>query len=253
MLQAANSIVPVVLAVCRPIQAVIPIRFQRPWPEVLVQLLPYTLIGLLAALVLVIIVSSILKHLLHRRVLGFVSGPGGMTIGGAALLGVLCILVVSHLLGAREKERRTASICPATQADPQVIGKLVPVAAPNQAVVLGWDFSRRGHDGGPVPLALSLLWTHNEEDVMFLSSPAVVGERVFVGSCQLDVTGKYGSVLCLDARTGRPIWQTTDAGNKPLKPIFSSPAVTPDGQHVVIGPGLHDDTDCSLYDSSLIP
>jgi outer membrane protein assembly factor BamB len=53
-------------------------------------------------------------------------------------------------------------------------------------------------------------------------------------------------LACLDFDTGKPLWQTTQSGHEPLRPFFSSPAVTPDGKYVIIGQGLHQDRDCSL-------
>ena len=118
--------------------------------------------------------------------------------------------------------------------------------ADNGPTVLGRDFSRRSYDGGPVPLGLRLLWEHCQEDTMFLSSPAVTGGRVYGAFCQLDVTGKYGGVVCLEAATGKLVWQVSSIGGEDLKPFFSSPAVTADGRRLIIGQGLHTDRDCSL-------
>ena len=62
-------------------------------------------------------------------------------------------------------------------------------------VVLGHDYSRCGYDGGTVPSKLQLLWAHTQEDAWFLSSPAVIGGRVYCGSCRTDVTGKTGTLF----------------------------------------------------------
>jgi len=112
--------------------------------------------------------------------------------------------------------------------------------------------SRRGYDGGPVPDKLMPLWAYKQPDTMFLSSPAVVGDRVFGATCTIDPTGHYGSVFSLDARTGRQQW-SVDCYKDPrtgeeevFKAFFSSPAVTTDGKYLVIGQGLHNDADCSL-------
>ena len=93
---------------------------------------------------------------------------------------------------------------------------------------------------------LSLLWSFRPEDTMFLSSPAVAGNRVFAAGCQTDLGGYTGLLACLDGETGKPLWQVTEIKNEPLRPFFSSPAVTPDGKYLVIGQGLHEDRDCSL-------
>ncbi|MDD4888602.1 MAG: PQQ-binding-like beta-propeller repeat protein [Phycisphaerae bacterium] len=120
-----------------------------------------------------------------------------------------------------------------------------PADAP---VGLGRDFTRRGWDGTPSPDKLSLLWEHRVEDACFLSSPAVVAGRVYAATYVPDITGKFGtgSVVCLDARTHRKIWETSKAGGEDFKPFFSSPAVSADGRRVIIGQGLHEDANCSL-------
>jgi outer membrane protein assembly factor BamB len=127
--------------------------------------------------------------------------------------------------------------------------------APQQAspIVFRWNYARQGHDGGPAPVGLKLLWEYKPDDTIFLSSPLAVqtgaGPRVYAATCQLDITGKYGSVVCLDATTGNRLWETTsldEAGEQPLKPFFSSPALTADGKYLLIGQGLHDDADCHL-------
>ncbi len=111
---------------------------------------------------------------------------------------------------------------------------------------LGRDVSRCGYDGGVVPLGLRLLWQHDQEDAWFLSSPAVIGGRVYCASCQSDVTGKLGTVFCLDARNGKVIWQAPSPGQPAFKPFFSSPAISADGKYLVIGQGLHPDDNCEL-------
>ncbi len=113
-------------------------------------------------------------------------------------------------------------------------------------VGLGRDFARCGYDGGPVPGKLHLLWQHDQEDAWFLSSPAVAGGRVFAASCQSDVTGKIGTLFCLDAKTGRVVWQSPPDGETPFKPFFSSPAISADGKYLLIGQGLHPDDNCEL-------
>ena len=89
-------------------------------------------------------------------------------------------------------------------------------------------------------------WTYREEFVLFLSSPVVHGDRVYGAGCLLDVAATYGSIFCLDAKTGKPIWVVEAIGNAELKGVFSSPFVTADGRHLVIGEGLHYDKDSHL-------
>lgn len=82
---------------------------------------------------------------------------------------------------------------------------------------------------------------------MFLSAPVVHGGKVFASWCLLDPPKTYGAVVCLDAATGRKLWQVDERPDQqPFKGIFSSPAVSADGRFVVIGQGLHPDTNCDL-------
>jgi outer membrane protein assembly factor BamB len=130
-------------------------------------------------------------------------------------------------------------------------GFALPVLPASGAVVFGRDYSRSCHDGGKAPLGLRFDWrfTGQEGDeLLFMSSPAVVGERVYAASLMLGFSGNYGQVFCLDAACeGKVLWRT-DRGpdGMPLKAFFSSPAVTADGSRIVIGQGLHDDDNCSL-------
>lgn len=107
--------------------------------------------------------------------------------------------------------------------------------------------TRDGYDGGPAPRDLVAVWRFQEyPDEMVLSSPAVVGSRLYAATCVVDLAANYGTVFCLDAETGKELWLTETAGGQELKGFFSSPAVTADGEYLVIGQGLHYDRDCSL-------
>lgn len=122
-----------------------------------------------------------------------------------------------------------------------------PVQSRDDAYIFRRNVARTGYDGGPVPRKLREFWRYNEyPDEMVLSSPAVVGRRVYGASCQVDVGGNYGAIFCLDAESGKTLWSTSRVEGKPLKGFFSSPAVTADGRYLVIGQGLHFDTDCYL-------
>jgi len=108
--------------------------------------------------------------------------------------------------------------------------------------------SRSGYLGGPSPTKLTELWTYREEYAMFWSTPLVRGGRVYAAWCALDPPDSYGAVVCLDAATGRRIWEADmkDA-TREFGGFFSSPALTADGKSLVIGQGLHPD-----YDSELV-
>jgi outer membrane protein assembly factor BamB len=117
---------------------------------------------------------------------------------------------------------------------------------PTELVRTRQDFSRNFHTGGASPAGLTPLWSFRPEDTMFLGVPAVAGDRVLVAGCQSDLGGYTGVLACLDRHTGKPFWQITEHKGEPLRPFFSSPAVTADGKYLVIGQGLHEDRDCSL-------
>jgi len=108
--------------------------------------------------------------------------------------------------------------------------------------------SRSGYLGGPSPLKLTKLWTYSQEYAMFWSSPLVRGDRVYAAICTLDPPESYGSIVCLNAKTGKPIWELEmkDA-DRDFGGFFSSPALSADGKSLVIGQGLHPD-----YDSELV-
>jgi len=112
--------------------------------------------------------------------------------------------------------------------------------------------SRSGYAGGKAPLGLTSLWSFTGADGMYLSSPLVVGDAVYSGSCLLDPPNNFGAVFCLDAATGKVRWTTDeytdpDTGKKKeCKGFFSSAAVTADGKYLVIGQGLHLDANCAL-------
>ena len=87
---------------------------------------------------------------------------------------------------------------------------------------------------------------HEDKDAMILSSPAVAGKWVYGASCLLEMRRNYGVVFCVDAATGRERWSFDTIGDEEIKGAVSSPAVTDDGKYVVIGQGLHNDTNCRL-------
>ncbi len=123
-----------------------------------------------------------------------------------------------------------------------------PVSAPGDSCVASvlQDFSRCNDLGGGAPRNLATLWTFAPEGTLFLSSPRIVGKRVFAAGSEGDLGSFTGLLACLDADSGKPIWQVREVGNEPLKPFFSTPAITSDGRYVIIGQGLHNDRDCAL-------
>ena len=64
-------------------------------------------------------------------------------------------------------------------------------------------------------------WTYQRDNVGFFSSPAVVGNRVYVTSAELGAFSQSGSIFCFDADTGAVVWNSAP---KNYRPTFSSPA-----------------------------
>jgi outer membrane protein assembly factor BamB len=90
------------------------------------------------------------------------------------------------------------------------------------------NLARTGADGAGHPLEdPHLRWKYRDPDgpTAVMSSPAVVGGRLFVGA-------DGGTVYCLDAGNGQPIWRAATDWE-----VFSSPAVV--NGRVYVGEGLH--------------
>jgi len=78
-------------------------------------------------------------------------------------------------------------------------------------------------------------WSYVERDVKtFFSSPAVVGNRVYITSALYEYFKDTGAICSVDADTGDEVWSYS--GDKYLA-TFSSPAVS--GNYLVVGEGLH--------------
>ncbi len=121
--------------------------------------------------------------------------------------------------------------------------------ASNRPLVYRGNYQRNGYQGGPSPTGLFLLWQFRQDDTMVLSSPLVSGQFVYCATAYLDPPGTYGSVFCLDVKTGRKVWEELLKSSSPevdFKGFFSSPALAADGKHLVIGQGLHTDAEAEL-------
>ena len=103
--------------------------------------------------------------------------------------------------------------------------------------------NRTGHlDTVPGPTNGTPAWVFKDEVAMavdFSSSPAVVGNRLYIGSSHGSIFSLGGATYCIDTESREVIWRHAS----PI-PIFSSPAVA--GGRVYIGEGYHQDSDCSL-------
>lgn len=96
--------------------------------------------------------------------------------------------------------------------------------------------ARTGSDGSAVPEKAAVLWkARNERDrERVMGSPAVSGDRVFVGA-------DNDTLFCYDAtKGGAPAWEFAARYQ-----VFSSPAVA--GGKVYVGEGLHIHTDARFY------
>jgi outer membrane protein assembly factor BamB len=81
-----------------------------------------------------------------------------------------------------------------------------------------------------------------------LSSPVYADKsnRLFCTATVTDVGSLFGLLYCVDADTGKRVWQVEKAGDEDLKPFFSSPALSADQKSLIVGQGLHEDENCAL-------
>ena len=103
--------------------------------------------------------------------------------------------------------------------------------------------NRTGHvDGLPGPTHGTLAWVFRDEEAMavdFSSSPAIVGNRLYIGSSHGSIFSLGGATYCIDTESREVIWRHSSR-----IPIFSPPAVA--GGRVYIGEGYHQDSNCHL-------
>ncbi len=118
----------------------------------------------------------------------------------------------------------------------------------NTSVITAWSTfrggkNRTGHvDGLPGPTHGILSWVFKDEEAMavdFSSSPAIVGNRLYIGSSHGSIFSLGGATYCIDTESREIIWR-----HRSRIPIFSPPAVA--GGRVYIGEGYHQDSDCHL-------
>ena len=103
--------------------------------------------------------------------------------------------------------------------------------------------NRTGHlDTLSGPTTGTPAWVFKDEEPMavdFSSSPAIVGNRLYIGSAHGSIFSLGGATYCIDTESQKILWRHTSP-----TPIFSSPAVA--GGRVYIGEGYHHDSDCHL-------
>ena len=176
---------------------------------------------------------------------GAVGTAGRGTVSESGRSGTDWSQVAIEILRQEQRARLTGSV--PTPVDASNSGPAGNAA--DRALVYRVNNERSGYQGGPSPTGLSLLWEFRQDDAMVLSSPLVAGKFVYCATAILDPPGTYGSVFCLDAATGRKVWETQLKSSSPkvdFKGFFSSPALTADGKDLLIGQGLHVDGEAEL-------
>ncbi len=111
------------------------------------------------------------------------------------------------------------------------------------------DLARTGAaPDSPDPTGGGVRWRYIEGDEAYLSSPAVVGNRVYFTTAEMRVGRGRGEIVCLDASDGRLLWKTRP---ERYDATFSSPVIS--GEYLVVGEGLHTTTDARVICLSLAP
>jgi len=89
-----------------------------------------------------------------------------------------------------------------------------------------------------------VVWTFEQvERGAIVSSPLVVGDRLYVGAIRDAGLSTSGVVYCLNAQTGKIIWKFDDDGE--MQHMYSSPCLA-DGR-LYIGEGMHANQVCKFY------
>ena len=84
-------------------------------------------------------------------------------------------------------------------------------------------------------------WMHMDKDgSAYLSSPAAINDRVFIGAALITQVRAVGSIECFDAHDGHLLWRSLTR-----HPVFASP-IAANGR-VYCGEGLHENDDCKMY------
>lgn len=110
------------------------------------------------------------------------------------------------------------------------------------------DLARTGRVAGSEdPRVGTVRWSFTDGDAAFLSSPAVVGNRVYVSTAKTSIYGNgSGRIVCLDADSGEEVFS---GGPDDYVATFSSPVVA--GDYLVCGEGLHDTRNARIVCLSL--
>ncbi|MFQ6040060.1 MAG: PQQ-binding-like beta-propeller repeat protein [Candidatus Poribacteria bacterium] len=218
-------IILLLIGIAMPVYAVIP-QLVAPF-QALLAILPQLLAILAASIATVWLTSKMwLSRIFNRKVIFVLS----------AVLGLIIIVGVGvFLLWPTPQEAITvASTSKAGAKSPSV----------KTWTTFRGNLKRTGNiDGQDGPSSGELIWTFSDPKVRvidFSSSPAVVENRIYVGSAEASVFSSRGNVYSIDAKNREIIWKFPTE-----KQVFSSPTVA--YGRVYIGEGLHHDVDCKLY------
>lgn len=88
--------------------------------------------------------------------------------------------------------------------------------------------------GAESPASGGVQWSFSNQSKTFYSSPTLVGNRLYATSADIGALSDKGTIYCLDADTGKVVWETSPPK---YRATFSSPSVQ--GKYLVVGEGLH--------------
>ncbi len=198
---------------CTALPAVIPV-LTGPLTALLA-LLPYLLLGLLGLLASVLV--SIFRPSAWKHGLNLIWRLK-LPLAGVALV-LVGLVWTARAIWPEGRPRRV----PAAQA-----GSDWPLARA--------DLCRTGAAPGAIePGRAALNWVFRIGQAAFFSSPAVVGNRLYIASAVPAVIGNgTGEIYCLDADSGAVVWHAAPEG---YRATYSSPVVK--GDYLVCGEGLH--------------
>lgn len=123
-----------------------------------------------------------------------------------------------------------------------IFPKHTAVAAAAEAAVSDWPHFRgsalrRGwvQDGSADPVTGGINWSFREGNQLFVASPTLVGNRIYIPSVSIGAFGGLsGHIYALDADTGALIWRLTPPN---YDGSFSSATVK--DNYLLVGEGLH--------------
>lgn len=223
----AASVLLALLLPSRDAEAVIPSAFGP--IQALLVVLPQLLLALAAAML------ALFKPRTYRFLLGYLRAhPGLALLLVAAVAGA--VWGGGRLFRAGVGAERGGGAWPAFRGGPERSGAAGDADGPRRPPRLAWQ------------LGADVLGSGARVD----SSPAVVGNRLYVGAgLPAVLSAGSGAIHAVDLDTGGSVWAWTGAGElqPPLRPVFSSPAVAVENglaRWLVCGEGYHEDKDCRI-------